>query len=71
MKDWAVELCMTNAPSYEKFMQGVGPGFSHILNVAKGPSDARGGQSGLSDEEKAVARNLGLSETEYAASRGD
>lgn len=71
MKDWAVELCTSNLPAYEKFMAGVGPGFNHLLGrtLATAP-DLQ--VEGASDETtRAVARNLGLSEAALAAARRD
>jgi len=72
MKEWAVELCMSSAPSYEKFIKGVGPGFSGLLKSqlqGRVPPDA-GSPGGLNDEEKAVADRLGLSPDAFAAARG-
>lgn len=72
MKDWAVELCMTSAPSYDRFIQGVGPGFSHLIGgQTKGrvlPAATTG--KALSDEEKAVAARLGHTDDDFAAARG-
>jgi phage I-like protein len=74
MKDWAIELCMASAPSYEKFLRGVGPGFSGLLQSqlqGREPSAFRSCGSDLTEEEKAIARNLGLTDADYAASRGN
>lgn len=71
MRDWAVELCMQSAPSYQKFIEGVGPGFSDLLGRhtrGRVPSAASG--AGLADDEKAVARTLGHSEDAFKAARG-
>ena len=72
MKDWAVELCMTSAPSYDRFIRGVGPGFSSLLasRVPGGAPPRREGGAGLSDDEKAVADRLGHSPDAFAAARG-
>jgi phage I-like protein len=76
MKDWAVELCMTSAPSYEKFMDGVGPGFSHLLRAQIEDGKSRGWKApgsrpkeALTDEEKSVASRLGHSDDAFAAAR--
>ena len=72
MRDWAIQLCMTSAPSYETFLKGVGPGFSSMLGgQLKGRNPDHMTSTGLSEDEKAIARNLGLTEAEYTASRGN
>jgi len=72
MKEWAVELCMSNMPAYQKFLTGVGPGFSHLTRqlVPGGAPSLQSEGAGLSDEEKRVARTLGLTDDEFAAARG-
>ena len=71
MKDWAVALCMSNMPAYDKFLSGVGPGFSHLTRqlVPGTPPSLHAEGAGLSDDEKAVARNLGLTNEEFTAAR--
>jgi len=32
MRDWGVSLCMANAPSFEEFVTGCGPGFTTLLS---------------------------------------
>lgn len=64
MKDWAVELCTANLPAYEKFLGGVGPGFSHLLtrtHARARPPELHSERTG-GDLERTVARNLGLPE---------
>lgn len=70
MREWAIELCTMNAPSYEKFIKGVGPGFSHLargsgLDHFKPPPP----RACLTDDERAIARNLGHTDAEFAADR--
>lgn len=74
MKDWAVELCMNSMPSYEKFIQGIGPGFSYLHKKGPGaapPPDANERRSAIDGGQRAIARNLGLTDEEYIAARGD
>lgn len=68
MKGWAVELCTSNLPAYEKFMAGVGPGFSHLLGrtLSAAPPDLHA-EGASDDTTRTVARNLGLSEADIAA----
>lgn len=68
MKDWAVELCTSNLPAYEKFMAGVGPGFNHLLGrtLSAAPPD-RHAEGASDDTARAVARNLGVSEDDISA----
>jgi len=68
MKEWAVDLCSHTMPSYEKFIAGVGPGFSHLASrVVTG--DPPNDRTKLTADENIVARNLGLTEEEFAAAR--
>lgn len=71
MKDWATALCTVNMPAYETFVQGVGPGFSHLLGKTL-PAGAPGLHSegaGSDDASRAVARNLGLTDEDLARAR--
>jgi phage I-like protein len=71
MQDWAVSLCTSNLPAYDKFLTGVGPGFSHLTRqlVPGIPPSLHSEGARLSDEETAVARNLGLTDDEFIAAR--
>jgi phage I-like protein len=69
MKNWAISLCTMNLPSYQSFVGGVGPGFSHLTRSIE--MRAGSGSLTLDDNEKAVARTLGLTDEQFGASRGN
>ncbi len=69
MKEWAIGLCTAHLPSYQTFIDGVGPGFSHLsgkIALHSAPDT-----STLNDLEKQIAKNLGLTEQQFAASRSN
>lgn len=70
MKDWAVELCTTNVPAYDRFVSGVGTGFTALLGrmINTTPTE-RNAAGGMADDDtvRAVAQRLGLSEDEITA----
>lgn len=71
MRDWAIDLCCINMPAYDKFIEGVGPGFSHLLVEAK--FDREGQQSGtdLSEDERRICENLRITPEAYLKQKGN
>lgn len=71
MREWAIALCQTNKPSFDTFMDGVGPGFSHLLNASGAavapPSSLHAQADGL---DKEIAERMGFDANEFAAFRG-
>lgn len=72
MKDWAVQLCTSNMSAYENFIGGVGPGFSHLLErtrASDAPPDLQSEGAALSELERQMCANLGITAEHYTATR--
>lgn len=68
MKDWAIGMCTANLPSYQTFIDGIGPGFSD-LSRRIAPQRSQENPT-LDDSEKQIVSNLGLTEQQFTAARG-
>ena len=66
LRDWAVELCTSNKPAFDDFMDGLGPAVSHIIEPQLGAITRRvGAESKLSATELAVCSQMGLTEEQF------
>jgi phage I-like protein len=74
MKDWALSLCSVNLPAFDAFIERTGPAFTAMMStqLPHGAIAPGGGKaSTLSEAERLVCANMGMTEEQFAAGRND
>jgi phage I-like protein len=74
MKDWGVSLCTVNLPAFDAFIERTGPAFTAMMSEQLPGGASPPGKdkaSSLSDAEKLVCTNMGLTEDEFVNGRAE